>query len=189
MRTSDGVGKPYLGVHQTGSRPDVSYRAALPAGGQKLLAWRLDRARHAASWDNGEGAARFGGRWNSKGQRAVYCSLDPATAIPEVAVHKGFRVLDTEPHSLTAMVIADPAALRVVLPAELPNPHWLRPGLPSAGRQAFGDALLRAHDFVALPSVVAPHSRILVFRADPTKNYRLEARERFALDPRLQPAV
>jgi RES domain-containing protein len=104
-----------------------------------------------------------------------------------VAVHKGFRVLDTEPHSLTCAVIADPAAVRVVMPAEVPNPHWLRPGLPSAGQQAFGDAPLRAHAFVALPSVVAPHSWNLVFAADPAKGYRLEAQERFALDPRLHP--
>ncbi|WP_196796267.1 RES domain-containing protein [Acidiphilium cryptum] len=52
---------------------------------------------YAASWDNGEGAHLGGGRWNSRGVRAVYYSLDPATAILEVAVHKGFGILDTPP--------------------------------------------------------------------------------------------
>ena len=102
-------------------------------------------------------------------------------------MHKGFQVPDTEPHSLTCAVIADPAAVRMVMPAEVPNQHWLRPGLPSAGQQAFDDALLQVHDFVALPSVVAPHSWNLVFAAGPAKAYRLEAQERFALDPRLHP--
>lgn len=64
-------------------------------GGTDLVAWRLDRDAHSASWDSGEGAYRVGGRWNSPGLRTVYCALDPATAILEVSVHKGFRVLDT----------------------------------------------------------------------------------------------
>jgi len=72
----------------------------LPAalgGGIGLVIWRLDQRKHAESWDSGEGAFRQGGRWNSKGVRAVYCSFDPAPAILEVAVHKGFKVLDTVP--------------------------------------------------------------------------------------------
>ena len=47
-------------------------------GGTELVAWRLDQAVHAPTWDSGEGAYRVGGRWNSKGIHAVYCSLDPA---------------------------------------------------------------------------------------------------------------
>ena len=71
----------------------------LPAqlGGGELVAWRLDKEEFAPTWDNGEGAYRAGGRWNSIGVRAVYCAIDPATAILEVAVHKGFIVLDTVP--------------------------------------------------------------------------------------------
>ena len=53
----------------------------LPAalGGNELVAWRLDAAIHASTWASGEGAFLHGGRWNSKGVRAVYCSIDPAT--------------------------------------------------------------------------------------------------------------
>jgi RES domain-containing protein len=63
-----------------------------PLGGGKLIAWRLDQARFASTWDSGEGAFQVGGRWSSNGVRVVYCALDPATAILEVAVHKGFNV-------------------------------------------------------------------------------------------------
>jgi RES domain-containing protein len=154
-----------------------------------VLAWRLDRARHAAAWDSGEGAFRLGGRWNGKGVRAVYCALDPATAILEVAVHKGFRVLDTEPHVLTALALPAAGAIRVLAPEEVPNPHWLVPGIPSAGQQAFGSALLAAHGMVAVPSVVSRHSWNLVFDAARTAGrYALAGQERFALDPRLHPA-
>jgi RES domain-containing protein len=65
-----------------------------PLGGKDLVAWRLDLAQFGETWASGEGAFRVGGRWNSRGVRAVYCSIDPSTAILEVAVHKGFRALD-----------------------------------------------------------------------------------------------
>src|SRR6202035_508404 len=115
----------------------------LPAalGGDELVAWRLDGAGYAASWDSGEGAFLYGGRWNGKGVRAVYCALDPATAILEVAVHKGFKALDTLPHVLTALHIADVSDVQIVRAADVPNANWLRPGIPGAGQQAFGDAL------------------------------------------------
>lgn len=157
-------------------------------GGTDLVAWRLDDARHAHTWDSGEGAFRVGGRWNSKGVRAVYCSLDPSTAILEVAVHKGFHTLDTVAHILTATAILHPAEVHVVQPVDLPNPNWLRPGVPGAGQQAFGDRLLAQFLFVAIPSVVSAYSWNLVF--DPvrvTGRYGRRHQEPFALDTRLHP--
>ena len=159
-----------------------------PLGGAELLAWRLDTAIHAATWDSGEGAFLAGGRWNSRGVRAVYCAIDPAAAILEVAVHKGFRALDTVPHVLTSLEITTPAAVHIVDPASVPNPNWLVPGLPSAGQQAFGDAMLTAHKFILLPSVVSHHSWNLVFVGTVAHGaYKLRAQEAFALDPRLHP--
>jgi RES domain-containing protein len=163
----------------------------LPAalGGTDLVAWRLDRAEYAATWDSGEGSFREGGRWNSPGVRAVYCSLDPATAIMEVAAHTGFRVLDTKPHVLTAATITDPASVHVVEPTTVPNPNWLVPGILSAGQLEFGDQLLREHRFVLLPSTVSRHSWNLVFVATVAAGaYALRLQEPFALDPRLHPA-
>lgn len=162
----------------------------LPAalGGTELVAWRLDPALHAPSWDSGEGAYRAGGRWNGKGVRAVYCALDPATAILEVAVHRGFRVLDTEPHVLTAMTISEPATVHVVDPATLPNPAWLRAGIPSAGQQQHGSVLLAAHKFIVIPSAVSTNSWNLLFVAAVANGaYALREQQRFALDPRLHP--
>jgi RES domain-containing protein len=163
---------------------------ALPPqlGGKELFAWRLDQDRFAAAWDSGEGAFRVGGRWNSRGVRAVYCSLDPATAILEVAVHKGFRALDTVPHTLTALTLADPSDVFIVNPGDVPNPNWLRPGIPSAGQQTFGDGLLASHKFVLIPSAVSSHSWNLIFDGLKTKGrYALNFQERFALDTRLHP--
>jgi len=159
-----------------------------PLGGTELVAWRLDRAQHRATWDSGEGAYRVGGRWNSRGVRAVYCSIDPATAILEVAVHTGFRALDTIPHVLTAVTITQPSSVHVVDPASIPNPNWLRPGIPSAGQQAFGDGLLAQHKFVLIPSAVSTHSWNLIFvGASAAGAYAVRLQEAFALDTRLHP--
>jgi RES domain-containing protein len=163
----------------------------LPAalGGTELVAWRLDRQKYAATWDSGEGSFLAGGRWNSPSVRAVYCALDPATAILEVAVHKGFDVLDTQPHILTSLTVTDPTSVHVVQPAAVPNPNWLRPGIPSAGQQQFSDRLLAAHRFVVIPSAVSSHSWNLLFvAANAAGAYKMRMQEPFALDTRLHPA-
>jgi RES domain-containing protein len=160
-----------------------------PLGPAELVAWRLDQAKYRTAWDGGEGAYRVGGRWNSRGVRAVYCSTDPATAILELAVHKGFRALDTVAHVLTAAIITDLSGVYVVDPASVPNPNWLQPGIPSAGQQAFGDALLARHTFILIPSVVSKHSWNLIFTAAAAaaRAYVVRMQEAFALDPRLHP--
>ena len=161
-----------------------------PLGGRDLVAWRLDQWDRRDGWDSGEGAYRAGGRWNSKGTRAVYCSIDPATAILEVAVHKGFRALDVVPHVLSAITVTDPLSVRIVEPAAVSNPSWLHAGIPSAGQQAFGDALLARHKFVLIPSAVSAHSWNLIFIATVAGDaYTLRLQERFALDTRLHPPI
>lgn len=159
-----------------------------PLGSDKLIGWRLDHKRFAATWDSGEGAFLFGGRWNSKGSRLVYASLDPSTAVLEVAVHKGFKALDTVPHVLTMFEILDPVDVNIVAPADVPNPHWLRPAIPSAGQQQFGDARTNDSIFVAIPSAVSPMAWNILFNPQRVQGrYRLIDQQDFALDPRLHP--
>jgi RES domain-containing protein len=106
----------------------------------------------------------------------------------EVAVHKGFKALDTVPHALTAATINDPSKVHVVDPASVPNPNWLVPGIPSAGQQAFGDGLLAAHPLIVIPSTVSKHSWNLVFVAAAAAGlYGIRSQEAFALDTRLYP--
>lgn len=148
--------------------------------------WRLDRKRHSETWSSGEGSFLAGGRWNSKGTRAVYASLDPSTAIIEVAVHKGFKALDTEHHILTSARIFDPTVVHIADMSEIPNPNWLIPGAHGSGQQNFGDNLLRTHKFVLIPSTVSRHSWNLIFDAQKAIGHFDDVRqEDFALDPRL----
>jgi RES domain-containing protein len=102
--------------------------------------------------------------------------------------HASCGVLDTEPYVITAARIIALEEIHAVERNAVPNPNWLRPGIPSAGQQAFGDELLRHHRFVAIPSAVSTHSWNLIF--DPLKAagfYSLESQEPFALDTRLHP--
>lgn len=157
-----------------------------PLGTGGLRFWRLDQERHSGDWDSGEGAYRVGGRWNSKGIRAVYTSVDPSTAIIEVAVHKGFKALDTVPHVLTSARLIDLSGVHVVTPEDLPNANWLVPGAHGPGQQAFGDRFLSEHLFTLVPSTVSRHSWNLIFDADRAEGHFDDVQqERFALDPRL----
>lgn len=160
-----------------------------PLGSGELVFWRLDQAKFAQTWDSGEGSYLVGGRWSSRGIRAVYAALDPATAILEVAVHTTFEALDTVPHVLTWARIIDTSQAHIVTIADVPNSNWLRPGAISGGQQIFGDALLKAHPFVLIPSVVSNHSWNVIFDPAVAKGlYDSVTQEPFALDPRLHPA-
>lgn len=117
----------------------------------------------------------------------MYCSLDPATCIVEAAVHRGFAVLDTQPHVLSCVQL-DAAGIAVLPPEDLPNPAWLHGGVPSAGQQQFGAARLAAHGIVVLPSAVSKHSWNLVFApAVAAGRWRLLHQEPLQLDTRLHP--
>ena len=54
-----------------------------------IRAFRLIKTRHAATAFDGEGAFRFGGRWNHRGTRVAYASDSVALAVLEVVVHLG----------------------------------------------------------------------------------------------------
>lgn len=159
-----------------------------PSTSTELCLWRLERKRHVATWESGIGAELGAGRWNSKGRAAVYGSLDPATAILEVAAHKGFKALDTVPHVLLCARILDPSRVFEVTAESLPNPNWLVPGSPGQGQQAHGDQLLTQYPFIIVPSTVSRYSRNIVMNPVTAEGlFELVLEEPFALDTRLNP--
>ncbi len=52
-----------------------------------LSVWRLVKAKHAAEAFSGEGARRFGGRWNERGTAIVYLGGSLSLAALEIFVH------------------------------------------------------------------------------------------------------
>lgn len=152
-----------------------------------MRAWRVDQAIHKTTWDSAIGAHASGGRWNPKGQKALYCSLDAATSILEVAVHKGFRALDRVPHVITSLTIAEPiAGVRREARRRTESPMAL--DRVAERGPAGGAELLAVHDFIAIPSAVSQHSWNLIFDPDRAAGkYTFELQEALSIDTRLNP--
>lgn len=116
--------------------------------------WRLCKAKHASTALDGEGARLVGGRWNSRGRRAVYLSEHLSLAALEVLAHvtKG-----TAPeHVAIPLDIPDDMSIYTPAPAELP-PDWRAEEAPPS-TQRFGDAWFdrAATALMRVPSVVIP---------------------------------
>jgi RES domain-containing protein len=118
-----------------------------------LTVWRLVTARFAQTAFSGEGAKRYGGRWNRKGVPMVYTSGSRSLAMLELLV---------QDNSLRAHYVAIPATIppRVVIervsPDDLP-PDWRDPA--ARGQlQAIGTTWVRERRsaVLAVPSAVIP---------------------------------
>ena len=130
----------------------------------------------------------MGGRWSSPGRRVIYTALDPATAILEVAVHKGFDALDTVKHQLLSIKIGDWTKVHLLDTSAIANKNWLSPGAVSTNQQKHGDLLLTVHPFLIVPSVVSRHSwNLLIDVSAAAGLFELKSAEDFALDTRLAP--
>ena len=60
-----------------------------------VQAWRIVKAQHSATGFSGEGARRYGGRWNSPTSAVVYTSNTKFLAALECLVHLDPLVLFT----------------------------------------------------------------------------------------------
>lgn len=151
-----------------------------------VRAWRLAKTRHAAAAFDGEGARRFGGRWNSKGVAVAYASSSLSLAALEVVVHMPGSAI-----SAYSVVIADfgehliEDLPRSVLPAD-----WKEYPAPSA-TQGLGDRWVAEGRSLVLrvPSVIVEtEHNFLVNVSHPDFNrIRIAPPVPFDFDPRLLP--
>jgi RES domain-containing protein len=145
-------------------------------------AWRIVKEKHAASAFTGEGAARAGGRWNSRGVRVVYASSTLSLAALENLVHLNPPLL----FKYVAFPIEFGEAL-VASPGKLPADWVLEP--PGPAGKAIGDAWVRAETsaVLAVPTVLIPSEiNYLLNPAHPDfKKISIGRPQPFAFDPRL----
>jgi RES domain-containing protein len=115
-----------------------------------MQVWRLCRAIHADGAFSGEGARRFGGRWNTRGVPMVYCSASLALAAIELFVHLDPSQAPDDLVSIAA-TLPEGEPARTIKHDELPPEWWAD---PSASR-VLGDAWIRSGASLALrvPSV------------------------------------
>lgn len=149
------------------------------------VAWRLVKSVHAATAFSGEGAARTGGRWNSRGQHVVYASESRALALLETLVHLDFPVAF---HYACIRIEFPEAVLTRLALKSLPSDWRVDP--PSGSTRKLGDVWLREtrSAVLAVPSALVPEeTNFLLNPAHPGfAQIKLAAREPFSLDPRLR---
>ncbi|MBO6772247.1 MULTISPECIES: RES family NAD+ phosphorylase [unclassified Thalassospira] len=122
-----------------------------------ITAFRLVKRKWMAAAFDGEGARLYGGRWNSRGQPAIYLAGSQSLALLEVMVHlNDYRLLG----SYVMFALNIPLAAIEELPENLVPADWrAEPAPPSTA--GVGDAWLNAKSALALavPSVIIPQER------------------------------
>jgi RES domain-containing protein len=116
--------------------------------------WRIILASEASTAFAGEGARRYGGRWNSPGVRVVYVSEHQCTAALEVFANRVPFILEEK---YKAFHLEWPDALTELFPTRKLPPNWrLHP--PPAETREIGDQWIRERRsaVLALPSVISP---------------------------------
>ena len=150
-----------------------------------ITAWRIVKARRAATAFDGEGARLFGGRWNSPGSPLVYTADSAALAALEMLVHLGTGAM------LPAYVLIacsfDDVLVSHLDRARLP-PHWRAyPG--SAALQSIGNEWLRHATSAVLEvpnAIIATESTYLLNPKHPDfASIRVAAPQAFDFDLRL----
>lgn len=153
-----------------------------------MRAFRLMRARYAAAALEGEGARRYGGRWNPVGIPLVYCSSSLALAVLELLVHVDPR--DVPDDLVAIQVELGEAAVRTLAPSDLPA-DWLDDSGTAALREA-GAAWTREDPassgaVLRVPSVIVPEESNLLLnpRHPGSAGFSIVKQSPFRLDPRL----
>ena len=126
-----------------------------PSMAKSVTAWRLARPEHARTVDemlSGEGALRYGGRWNSPGRRAVYLGGCLALASLELLVH--VRAPDVVARYRKLPVRMSDDLIDELEASDLPA-DWAAPALNPA-TQNLGDRWIESQASVVLrvPSAV-----------------------------------
>jgi RES domain-containing protein len=111
---------------------------------------------HVLSAMTGEGAARYGGRWNSPGTRVVYSSGSLSLAMLEIMVHLDDYVTLVSSWSFLPLEI--PSNLIITLER---NPVGWNANPPGAASQRAGDAWAAGlkSAVLSVSSVLAPDER------------------------------
>jgi RES domain-containing protein len=150
-----------------------------------MIIWRICRERYASEASSGEGARRFGGRWNSRGVPMVYASTSLALAAIELFVH-------LEPDQMPK----DLVSIASELPEGEPGLRWETSVLPANWRsdelgpmREMGDLWIRGQQSLAVlvPSVpIQPEWNVLVNPLHPRiREVENESTQPFVFDARM----
>ena len=117
-----------------------------------MVVWRIVQRRMAKHALTGEGARRFGGRWNSPGHAVVYTAQSQSLAALEILVHVDSEILLE--HYVAIPITIEESLITQIKPSGLPR-SWRAYPATKATRQ-LGDAWIIAQTSAVLqvPSAV-----------------------------------
>ncbi|HEY8226028.1 MAG TPA: RES domain-containing protein [Pyrinomonadaceae bacterium] len=151
-----------------------------------MFAWRLTRKAHADKPLDGEGARRYGGRWNHPGTAVVYTSESLSLAVLEYLVN--LSIIDL-PDDLVSIQFefSETLSRSEVRVKDLPATWRTYPAVEEL--KDIGDEWVRLTRtaILVVPSAVIPNERNYVINAAHPESQEIVviAAEPFALDPRL----
>ena len=147
-------------------------------------AWRIVRQQHAKSAFSGDGASRFGGRWNSRGVAVVYASSTQSLAALETLVH----LTPATRFRYKVFTITFDESLVETMPLNRLSRDWKTQPVPRS-TQRLGDAWVRAgrSPILRVPSVLVPGESNLVLNPNHSDFSRVIIGKpvSFVFDPRL----
>jgi RES domain-containing protein len=120
-----------------------------------VRAWRITKARHAATAFTGMGAKVNAGRWNSLGVAVVYCAGSMSLALLEMLVH--LEALELMKRYVSFELTFDDSLVTTVDGGKLPR-NWRSSPLP-ASVQVLGDQWVAASasPVLQVPSALVPN--------------------------------
>lgn len=149
-----------------------------------VRAWRIVKEVHAPTAFSGEGAARTGGRWNSRGTRVVYASATQSLALLESLVHLNPAFL----FRYAVIGLEFPGSVLEILRHDKLPADWMSEP-PAVTTKRLGDQWVREQRsaVLAVPSVlVRSEINYLLNPAHPDfDKIKISPPEPFSLDPRL----
>jgi RES domain-containing protein len=153
----------------------------------KIRAWRLVAEKFAESAFSGEGAFKYGGRWNSAGVGVVYSAQSIALATLEILAG-GVTISLLEKY---AKIPVDFDESAVYSPMSLPEGWTAYP--PGRKTRDIGDGWVREQKSLVLrvPSAVIREEFIYIINPqhpDAVKGLKIGAAEKFHFDSRLKHA-
>lgn len=150
---------------------------------------RIVQAHWAPTAMDGEGARRFGGRWNLPGESAVYLAESRALATLEILVHAPREALLLD-WVIIGVQVPETWIAKVEV-TDLPTEWQARP--TSWKAQVFGSRWLREgrKPALRLPSVVIPEESSLLLNPKHAKTCEMKVGEPrpFRFDSRLASSV
>ncbi len=154
-----------------------------------MFVWRLTRQIHAENPLTGEGARRFGGRWNHVGTPVVYASATLSLAVLEYLVNLPISDLPEDLVSIQ-IAISDDVRRSEISVKVLPDDWRVFPAteeLKDIGTEWVSKGKTAV---LTVPSVVIPNEANFVINpAHPEiRRVKIESVAPFALDARLRPA-